>query len=1246
MAKKVLLTLVLIFFQSFLWGIPLSAKNNNYSTVKINTNHLNPLALNSTQFSNKTVEYDGTVQSITATNIPPNITVIYAPTNLIDAGVYKITATFYENGKEVDKKTATLTIEKTTFSRTVIFKKKTVTYDGTEQIIEVEGTLPPNTTAVYENNKHTDVGDYRAKVTLEGINYKKSIRYNNLVIKKAAIKDIQFNTKSYTYDGKVKSLAITGNLPLGTTVTYTNNNQSTIGNYQVTATIDGGNNYESTSFTAILKIVDHEVEIPSIENVIFKDKTVSYDGTPHRIMATNIPADVEVIYETYAYTDAGVYTMITKFIFEGQVLGTKKAILTIEAIPFHSMVKFEGKIVTYNNKDHELKVTGKLPEDISIDYTNNKHKLVGSYKVEAKLQAKNYITQILYSDLVINKAELNKLTLNSQTFIYDGASKSLAVSGKVPEDVVINYTNNTQYKIGSYPITATIDGGNNYYDTTLNAILTISTTGAPLPSLDTVVYDDRIVRYNGSIQSIEATNLPTGVHVTYSPNNLQDAGEYIVTASFTYNNQEIGIRKAMLHIEQIPFDSSIQLKKKLVYYNGQEQELLLVGALPEGTTAIYTNNKHKDTGTYEVDVVLSGKNYLTTHKTNLFIINRTQVSGLLFKNKTFIYDGQVKDLKVEGTIPNEVNITYNNNNQTNIGTYNVTAQIAGGKNYYDTTLKATLTIVKDPNLPDLDLVKFENTSVTFDNQPHNIIATNIPANTSVSYDLEDLINAGNYTIKATFTYNGRVIGTKTAVLTIRQAKITGIQLLQKRVVYNEKEYELTITGTLPTGVIVTYLTPNKFTNVGIYTVDVTLSGNNYITEKLTNQLIIEKATIKEITFIDGSFEYDGTAKALTITGNLPDGATVAYTNNKQTEVGTYKVTATVDGGNNYNNLVLNANLTITKTTIKGITFIDGSFEYDGKAKALAITGNLPDGTTVTYTNNKQTEVGTYKVTATIDGGKNYSNLVLQANLTIAKTALNTDNSIEVLKIGETTYNKPKDVIQYNIDCNNNASYLIIEIVKLPKGATAIQGNSMRVDLTKAGTKFIELQIKAEDGQIKKYTIKVVKSINASLVVIQKFNNVLLANNNSNTNGGYNFSAYKWFKNGQLISEKQFYSVGETAKDQLDPNAVYTVELTTNTGEVITSCPIEIKINRSKAITMYPNPVDKNVGFNLDFDYDTDEFTGAHLAIISITGQLIHEQQIENVKNNIQLPNISIASGKYIAVIKTAKETKSIQFIIK
>lgn len=71
--------------------------------------------------------------------------------------------------------------------------------------------------------------------------------------------------------------------------------------------------------------------------------------------------------------------------------------------------------------------------------------------------------------------------------------------------------------------------------------------------------------------------------------------------------------------------------------------------------------------------------------------------------------------------------------------------------------------------------------------------------------------------------------------------------------------------------------------------------------------------ITGITFESQTFVYDGTEKTITISGKLPDGVTVAYENNKATEVGVKTAKATLSG-KGYKTLVLTATLNITSSS--------------------------------------------------------------------------------------------------------------------------------------------------------------------------------------------------------------------------------------------------------------------------------------------------------------------------------------------
>jgi hypothetical protein len=149
-----------------------------------------------------------------------------------------------------------------------------------------------------------------------------------------------------------------------------------------------------------------------------------------------------------------------------------------------------------------------------------------------------------------------------------------------------------------------------------------------------------------------------------------------------------------------------------------------------------------------------------------------------------------------------------------------------------------------------------------------------------------------------------------------------------------------------------------------------------------------------VTFESAEFIYDGEPHSLAVKGNIPENTNIEYENNEQTNAGVYKISAKLskDG---YESKELSATLTINKAEFNGITLKDKKFVYFGQMCSLAVEGDIPENTQVTYSNNDKTEVGEYTVTATLTN-PNYITKTLSAKLTIfAKTdiALSTINRL-------------------------------------------------------------------------------------------------------------------------------------------------------------------------------------------------------------------------------------------------------------
>ena len=231
-------------------------------------------------------------------------------------------------------------------------------------------------------------------------------------------------------------------------------------------------------------------------------------------------------------------------------------------------------------------------------------------------------------------------------------------------------------------------------------------------------------------------------------------------------------------------------------------------------------------------------------------------------------------------------------------------------------------------------------------------------------------------------------------------EITGVTFSGAEFTYDGTEKSIAISGTLPEGVSVSYEN-EKATNAGTYSATATLSGEGYKTKTLAASLVINKATITGITFTGAESTYDGTEKSIAISGTLPEGTSVSYTDAKATNAGIYNAAATVSGSN-YNTLTLNAQLKINKADITGVTAeAEQAIYHDGNYHLPAYTGTLPSGVEAKYIFDG-TEIadgvraiGTYASTIVLSGA-NYNELSLNVSfkikLNLANLAINVVNS--------------------------------------------------------------------------------------------------------------------------------------------------------------------------------------------------------------------------------------------------------------
>ena len=139
----------------------------------------------------------------------------------------------------------------------------------------------------------------------------------------------------------------------------------------------------------------------------------------------------------------------------------------------------------------------------------------------------------------------------------------------------------------------------------------------------------------------------------------------------------------------------------------------------------------------------------------------------------------------------------------------------------------------------------------------------------------------------------------------------------KTLIYDGESHILDEVRGAPEGTQITYTGRETHIDAGTYTASALLTKEGYNDKTLTATLTIKKVSFENITFSDGTFDYDGQVHSIYVSG-APSFANVTYTNNEKTDVGTYIVTATIKA-TNYETRIKTATLTITGKQITGVT---------------------------------------------------------------------------------------------------------------------------------------------------------------------------------------------------------------------------------------------------------------------------------------------------------------------------------------
>ncbi|GAP72417.1 hypothetical protein SAMD00024442_31_2 [Candidatus Symbiothrix dinenymphae] len=176
-----------------------------------------------------------------------------------------------------------------------------------------------------------------------------------------------------------------------------------------------------------------------------------------------------------------------------------------------------------------------------------------------------------------------------------------------------------------------------------------------------------------------------------------------------------------------------------------------------------------------------------------------------------------------------------------------------------------------------------------------------------------------------------------------------------------------------------------------------------------------------------------------------------------------------------------------------------------------------------------------------------------------------------------------------------------------------------------------------------------KMVSFSSVTRIRYNNLLLVNNDSRTNGGYNFTNCVWSKktNGvwKDISTELYYSAGDNRTDVLDVDACYKAILRTN-GEILETYE-ECSINtldswiggasgQSSALKIYPNPVSAGSSITIEGIPEGVENIATYDLNGRVVGRAVETWRATSLQTQTQM-QIPMPSMRGTYVVKVGEE---------
>lgn len=599
-----------------------------------------------------------------------------------------------------------------------------------------------------------------------------------------------------------------------------------------------------------------------IKNAFNSGNIISVDGTAGGIAGNNERTGVL----SYALSAAG----ISGYSFLGGVCGYNSGVITNTSFDNDLF----GGTVTNNilaERSISLPTYLMVHEDVLVSYDKLALLLeenVGAWVKSSTSMSECYYPELAYFDTInsiVSKVAAKServllldsdVTLNKQSVIYNGLEQTVEVFyGNILLEVEQDYTAVYSDNINAGKVDIEITFLNGFIGT-IHKSFTIEQSSL------TVAWTELSFFYNGKEQAPTVTVLSGGIdgeNITfeYVHDLSVNIGTYAIIANLEYTavNANYSLSETFTFFIISCVDITIEWTNEHFVYNGEVQlptAYVKSGRIgEENITFRYEYSENIHAGMQLIKAFLDEENPVNTNYNLLTGANENQHQYLIEKrpitvkwleeNDKLIYDGTAQYPKAEvqvGKIGDE-DITFAYSDYAE----NINANEEEG---YFVTL----------NLADGSV----NANYSFDEVRYNYKIYKRPINIEW-WD-------------APLTYNGKAQCPNFYIL-------YG-QIGEENITFTLSDYSSNITAS----------------SGGAYQIKISLAdteiNSNYMFEPITKSYDIEKAEFhpnQRVEFRSVVFAYDGTAKNLSIVGELPSGVSVNYENNGQSAIGKYTVTA-------------------------------------------------------------------------------------------------------------------------------------------------------------------------------------------------------------------------------------------------------------------------------------------------------------------------------------------------------------------